>query len=243
MRMLVIASLVMACGLGAARADAVSCRVPDELALVGLHLPAVQKAVAARKALTILTIGGSSTAGVVAKGEEYTYPARLGAHLRQMIPGLRVDVINRGLPGGSTRARVDRLSSDLSLANPDLVVWAPGSTEAGMSEDPGGFINSLEEGVATIRSANADLIMIDLQWAPSIARVVNLGQYNNAIAGVAANEDIALLRRSELMRRWNDDGSLRFDGVAPSAQRLADVRRLFDCIADTLATGVAEALK
>jgi hypothetical protein len=94
-----------------------------------------------------------------------------------------------------------------------------------------------------IRAAHADLIMIDLQWAPSIARVVNLSQYNSAIAGVASNEDVAVLRRSELMRRWNEDGTLRFDGTHPPAQRLDDIRRLFDCIAATLAAGIVEAVK
>lgn len=233
----------LAGSLGAARADQMACRVPDELALAGLRLPAAKYAVTTRKALTILTIGGSSTAGVMAKGEEYTYPARLGARLRQAIPGLAVDIVNRGLQGGTTRARVDRLAADLRQTHPDLVVWAPGSTEAGMSEDPGAFIDSLQEGVSAITGAGADLIMIDLQWAPSIARVVNLSQYNSAIAGVAANDDIPLLHRSELMRRWNEDGTLRFDAAAPPAQRLADIRRLFDCIAGTLAAGIAEAVK
>jgi hypothetical protein len=243
MRRVLLVIAMLAASLGQGHAGSLACRVPDELALTGLRLPAAKYAVTARKALTILTIGGSSTAGVMAKGEEFTYPARLGAHLRQSLPGLAVQIVNRGQQGGSTRARVDRLAADLRQTHPDLVVWAPGSTEAGMSEDPGAFIDSLQEGAAAIRLAEADLIMIDLQWAPSIARVVNLSQYNSAIAGVAANEDIPVLHRSELMRRWNEDGTLRFDGASPPAQRLADIRLLFDCIAGTLAAGITEAVK
>ena len=239
----VISAVILAAGVGTAHAAPMACPVPEDLALTGMHLPAVKSAITARKMLTILTVGGSSTAGLMAKGGEYTYPARLAAHLRQSIPGLAVEVINRGQQGGSTRARVDRLATDLQLTHPDIVVWAPGSTEAGMSEDPGAFIDSLQEGVTVIRAARADLILIDLQWAPSIARVVNLSQYNNAIAGVAANEDVPVLRRSELMRRWNDDGTLRFDGTQSPAQRTDDIRRLFDCIAATLAAGIVEAAK
>ncbi len=229
-------------GILCAHAEAGSCRVPDDLALGGLHLPAVKSA-ASRHAITILTIGGSSTAGVVASGEEYTYPARLAAQLRVLVPGVEVQVLNRGVKGATTRTRVDRLARDLTETHPDLVIWAPGSTEAGMSEDPGAFIDTLQEGVTTIKDAKADLVLIDLQWAPSLARVINLWQYNSAIAGVAVAEDIPVLRRSELMRRWNDDGTLRFDGTAPPAKRLADIRLLFDCIAGALATGVAEAVR
>jgi hypothetical protein len=238
-----VALLLLLASLGLARADAPACKVPDDLALTSLALPSAKYAVTTRKSLTILTVGGSSTAGAVAKGEEFTYPSRLGAHLRTRFPGLRVDIINRGQQSGSTRARVDRLGIDLRETHPDLVIWAPGSTEAGMSEDPDQFINSLQEGVASIHTAEADLIMIDLQWAPSLARVINLAQYNNAISGVAANEDIAVLRRSELMRRWNENGTLRFDGAAPPAKRLADIRMLFDCIAGALASGIAGAVR
>jgi acyl-CoA thioesterase-1 len=239
----VLFALMLAASLAPAVAEAAGCQVPEDLKLVELSLPATRNAVTTRKALTILTIGGSSTAGLVAKGEEYTYPARLGAQLRMRFPALQVEVINRGVKGGTTRARVDRLAGDLRETHPDLVIWAPGSTEAGMSENPGAFIDSLQDGVAAIHSAEADLIMIDLQWAPSIARVIDLAQYNNAIAGVAVTEDIAVLRRSELMRRWNDDGTLRFDATSPPARRLADIRLLFDCIAGALADGIAQAVR
>ena len=221
----------------AAAAEPPACRVPDDLALTGLSLPTVAQARTTRKRLTILTIGGASTAGQAARGAEYTYPARLAERLRARLPGIAVEITNRGLPAGSTRMRVDHLAADLAATRPDLVIWAPGSSEAGMSEDPGNFIDSLQEGVSAIRAAHADLVLIDLQWAPSIARVVNLPQYNNAIAGVAANEDVPLLRRSELMRRWNEDGTFNLD-TTPAAQRLPAIRRLFDCIAMGLADGI-----
>lgn len=219
-----------------------SCQFPDDLSLVGAHLPAVTAALQDKKALTILTVGGSSTAGLAARGAEFTYPARLAEHLHAILPLMKISVVNRGQAEGATRSRVDRLATDLAQTKPDLVIWAPGSSEAGMSEDPGAFIDSLQEGVATIRDAHADLIFIDLQYAPSIARVVNLQQYNNAIAGVASTDDVPLLRRSELMRRWNDDGVFALDTL-PVSGRLPAIRRLFDCISAGLADGIVSATK
>lgn len=243
MRKVVLALILLATGVGQAAADPARCKIPDDLALTGLRLPASQTAVSTRKALKILTVGGSSTAGLVAKGEEYTYPAQLSARLRLRFPALQVQVVNRGLLGGSTRARVDRLANDLRDTKPDLVIWAPGSTEAGLSEDIEAFVDSLREGLVILHAAGADVIMIDLQWAPSIARVVNLEQYNSAIAGVAAVEDVPVLQRSELMRRWNEDGTLRFDEPTSPAKRLTDIRLLFSCIAEALADGIGQAVQ
>ncbi len=220
-------------------ADSGSCAFPDDLALTGIALPHAYADITEHKAVTILTVGGSSTTGNAARGAAFTYPARLADHLRELLPGVAVNVINRGQAASATRTRVDRLDRDLAETRPDLVIWAPGSSEAGMSEDPSSFIDSLEEGVAKIRAASADLILMDLQYAPSIARVVNLAQYNSAIAQVADVEDVPLLQRSELMRRWNDNGLFDLDNTPPS-ERLDAIRRLFDCLAAGLAKGIAE---
>ncbi len=225
-----------------ALADPPSCQFPDDLALTGMDLPSTKAAIGAHQPVTILTIGGSSTNGIAARGAIHTYPYRLSEHLQALLPGAAITVVNRGLAGGSTRARVDRLAQDIADTKPSLVIWAPGSTEAGLSEDADNFANSLREGVARIRAARADLIMIDLQYAPSIARVVDLGLYNNAIAGVADSEGVPLLHRSELMRRWNDSGVFNLDATPPR-DRLPTIRRLFDCLAAGLAEGIAAAVK
>lgn len=231
---------MLAPACGAAEAPAPSCAFPDDLALTDMRLPAVRADVSDKRRLTILTVGGSSTAGLAARGPEFTYPARLAVHLREALPDVAVTVTNRGQPAGSTRSRVDRLQKDLAEVKPDLVIWAPGSSEAGMSEDPDNFVSSLREGLDRIHAAGADVLFIDLQYAPSIARVLNLGQYNGAIAGVANEADVPVLRRSELMRRWNDDGTFDLDN-APPAQRVPAIRHLFDCIAEGIAKGVVEA--
>ncbi len=223
-----------------AMAEPAACSIPDDLMLNDLSLPVVHAALAAHQPLTILTIGGASTAGLAAQGAAYTYPARLEAQLRQRLPGGAITVINRGMPGNSTRARVDALGAELDQLKPALVIWAPGSSEAGQSEDLGPFVDTLNEGVALIREAHADLIFIDLQYAPSIARIIDLSRYNSAIAGVAEAEQIPLLRRSELMRRWSDSGEIDLETTGRKSWT-ATIRHLFDCLATVLTTAVVTA--
>jgi hypothetical protein len=111
-----------------------------------------------------------------------------------------------------------------------------------MSASPDVFAQSLEGGVNQISAAGADIIFIDLQYAPSIALVIDLDQYNSAIADVANAHDLPVLRRSELMRRWSEDGSFDLDHTPP-ANWVAVERQLFDCLSAGLAAGIAEATK
>jgi hypothetical protein len=226
---------------GAARGQP-ACLVPSELALTGMSLPHAREAARQRRRLSILAAGGISTAGQMAQGAALTYPARLAARLSQRLPQLAIEVANRGVTGPSPLSRVERLGAGLAETHPDLVIWAPGSTEAGQSDDPDSFAATLLEGVDRVRDAGADLVLIDLQFAPSIARVANLAPYNEAIAGVASSREVPLLRRSDLMRLWAEQNVVNLDD-APADQRVATIRRLFDCLADGLAAGIESAVK
>ncbi len=225
----------------AARAEPASCAFPPDLQLVPT-LALTHAAAVMHRPIRIVTLGGSSTAGIAANGAEYSYPMRLQAHLRALRPDLDITVFNRAIPRGTTRARVDRLDSDVVALGPSLVIWAPGSTEAGKAEDPERFAASLREGIERIRAAPADLLLIDLLYTPNIARAVDLDRYNGIIAAAAAKAHVPLLRRSALMRRWNEDGVFALDAT-PRRDHVATMRRLFECFAAGLADGVAMAIK
>ena len=242
--LLTLAMFLAAAAPARAQPDAAppACKLPDDLALTDLTLPAVRADVSSQHRLTILAVGGASTAGTAVGGEAFAYPARLEAHLQTLLPGIAVTVINRGRIDGINHTRADRLAADLAEVKPDLVIWAPGGRDAGMSASPDVFAQSLEDGLNLISAAGADTIFIDLQYAPSIALVIDLDRYNNAIANVANAHDIAVLRRSELMRRWSEDGSFDLDHTPP-ANWVAVERHLFDCLSAGLAAGIAKATK
>jgi lysophospholipase L1-like esterase len=238
---LMLAVLLALSVIGTALADPPSCSFPPDLRLGGIALPLTQAAVAAHRPVTIVTLGGSSTAGVAANGAEYSYPMRLQAHLQALRPDLQVTVLNRAIPRGSTRARVDRLQSDVVELGPSLVIWAPGSIEAGNAQDPEEFAAILREGIARIRAAPADLILVDLLYTPSIARAVDLDRYNGILAEVAAEAHVPLVRRSALMRRWNDNGVFALDAT-PRREHVKTIRRLYDCFAAGVAEGLVAVL-
>ena len=235
-------SLLASLLCGPAWAEMEACPVPPDLALTGLSLPVAAKAVAERRSLTIVALGGASTAGSAAVGKEYTYPERLAATLRQSLPGTAITIINRGASAVPVRDRMARIDKDLAGINPDLVIWAPGATEAGVAEDPDRFQADLADAAARIRATGADLLLVDLQYTPRIAKAINLLPYDSAIARIAGQYDLGLLRRAAIMRSWQESGVLQLDGT-PKNARVAVMRRLYTCVAQALADGIAPALK
>jgi hypothetical protein len=223
---------------GPARAD---CPVPEALALTDLALPAA-KAAAKAGALTILVLGGAPMAGRAADDPAATLPARLQADLAALLPGVRVSVVNAAQPGAMAADAVPRIGRLLSESGARLVIWATGSREAALGKELGPFVAQVEAGIDAVRAAGADLILVDMQYAPSLARIMNVAPYREALTGVAAKNAVALLPRYALMLRWHDDGVLDLDVRDPDARKIM-TRRLFACLAAALAAPIAASVR
>ena len=104
------------------------------------------------------------------------------------------------------------------------------------------FAGHVSDVIAKIRSTGADLILMTLQYAPSVARVVNLHPYRMAVARAGEMAGLPVLDRYELMRFWSDNGILDLDAVEP-AERLQVARKVYDCMAEHLTRGIAGAVR
>jgi len=222
----------------AARAGA--CPAGTEMVLHDITLDQVRTAITTHRRLSILAVGGSATSGAAAGGDAYSYTTRLAAHLGAALPGVNVNITSRAAIRRSARAMVERLDRDMVETRPDLVIWGVGGLEAGRHVDIDSFTATLDRGITTIQTAKADVILMDVLYAPSIARLIDLTPYRDATAATAAAHGVAMLDRHGLMREWSETGALDLDATAPEA-RIAVARRLFDCFAAILADGIATA--
>jgi hypothetical protein len=218
-----------------------SCPTPDTFVIPDDALPATKAAVA-QKALTMMVLGGAATLGTPAHGNEFTYPFRLAARLTAEFPGLKVNVIVRAVSRQSDADVLKKLDDDLAAARPALVIWGPGASAAGRGDDLDTFIGGVSDTVGKIRSAGADLILMTLQYAPSVARVVNLYPYRGAVLRVGEEAAVPVLDRYELMRFWSDNDFLDLDATEPD-ERIKVARKLYDCMAEVLAEGIAGAAR
>jgi hypothetical protein len=220
---------------------AASCPSPDAFVIPDGWLPATKEAIA-KRSLTILVLGGASTLGAPAQGSEFTYPSRLAARLEQAIPGLTIKIVSQAVSRQSDAELEARLDADLSSAKPALVIWGPGTSAAGRGDDLDTFIGDVTGKVDKIRTAGADLILMTLQYAPSLARVINLYPYRVAVLRAGEMADVPVMDRYELMRFWSDNNFLDLDATEP-AERVQVARKLYDCMAEILTGGILDAVR
>jgi hypothetical protein len=133
-----------------------------------------------------------------------------------------------------------KLDADLATHKPALVIWGPGASAAARGDDLDSFIGSVNHAIQKVQSVGADLILMTLQYAPSVARVINLPPYRMAVIRGAEMAGVPVLDRYELMRFWSGSDFLNLDATG-NQDRIQVARRLFDCMGEILAEGIVDA--
>lgn len=229
-------------GTGSGGTEPSPCTVPEGMAFTGFSLPQSRSQIVEGKQLAVLMIGGASMGGTASGGRDHSLPGRLDARMRAAMPGVEITVASRGVAGGNARIAADHMAGNIRETGASLVIWEAGMSAAADGDDLTMFGTNLESGINAAKRAKADIILMDLQYAPSIAMVTNQVPYCDAIRRAAEMEEIPLLRRFELMRAWSESGEFKFDASAPS-ERMKVARKLYDCLAAILASGISEALR
>lgn len=232
--------LVMSLGVGRPILAA-GCPAPDPFVIAVDALPATKAAIK-KQTLTIVALGGAATLGAPAHGTEFTYPSRIAARLTAALPGLTVKVVVHAVGRQSDTDVYKTLDKDLAADRPALVVWGPGGSAAGRGVDLDTFIGNVTDTVDKIRASGADLILMTLQYAPSVARVVNLAPYRTAVIRAGDIANVPVMDRYELMRSWSDNGFLDLDATGDE-ERINVARKLYDCMAEILTQGIVDAVR
>jgi lysophospholipase L1-like esterase len=222
----------------AAVADERDCAVPQELLLDDPKLKFTGQKLRAKAPLTIVAIGGASTAGTAAgDGAKFGYPHQLEEALRKRHAGVQITVINKGVPRQTTADMVQRFAKDVLPANPTLVIWETGTVDAVRGNDVDQFADELTQGIAALREHNLDIMLVSMQYNPSTGSVINFEPYLEALRHAADLEDVYLFRRYEIMKNWSETGVFDFVDV-PKEQRVQLADHVYHCLADAMAEAI-----
>src|SRR5215218_10998648 len=131
-------------------------------------LPHVASKLVAGQPVVIVAFGSSSTAGYGATSPDFNYPNRLAAQLRRQYPTADISVVNAGKGGEDAPEMMKRLQTSVIDMHPDLVIWQVGTNAVLRNLDPGETAKLVEDGVARIQAAGADLVLIDPQYSPRV---------------------------------------------------------------------------
>jgi hypothetical protein len=236
-----ILGLVMLAGFFAAvpaRAEDTpqNCEVPDYLLSSESALPKVADAVKNGHPLDILVIGSRSS--TLNTSEGMAYPGRLQAMLREKLPSVPVNVSVELQTKKTAEEVAAALAKLMEGKKPTLVIWQTGTVDAVRSVDPDEFRSAVDDGVAALQNAGADVILMNLQYSPRTETMISAPPYLDNMRVVAQQHDVPLFDRFAIMRQWNDSGD--FD-LFSAFHGIELAKRVHDCLGRALSKFVIDA--
>lgn len=180
-------------------------------------LPHVASKLAAGQPVVIIAFGSSSTNGYGATSAEFTYPNRLAAQLHRQYPSADITIVNRGKGGEDAPEMMKRLQSEVIDMHPDMVIWQVGTNAVLRNLDPAETAALVEEGVARIQAAGADLVLVDPQYSPRVnEHPESAGKIVKLLGRVAELRHVGVFPRFEVMRDWHEKQAIPMDGFVIS---------------------------
>lgn len=240
-RLACLSAAVLAGHLAAAR-PASACPAALPPAAERMSLDVTEAHVARREPVRVLAIGSSSTEGIGASGPDRTYPHLLEQALRGAWRGTPVDVTNAGIGGETADQTLARLAEALARpVKPDLVIWQVGTNDAITGGDEAAFRRRLEQGVALVRAAGSDLIVLDQQYYPAIPDHARYERFVGLVAAVAQEAEVPVFSRYALMKGWNRQDPALLAGML-SSDRFHMGDQGYACLVQALGRDILDAV-
>lgn len=240
--MMASAALALAKPSKAQAAIEPACAVPDELLEGDPVLAETAARLKGKQPLVIAAVGGSSTLGKAAGGGDAAYPHQLELALGKRYPGIVISVLNKGAAGEVAQQMLERFDRDLSDAHATLVLWEVGVADAVDETDRDEFADTLQQGIAWLREHAMEVMLIDMQYSPDTAAVINFQPYLDTLHEVASLSQTPVFRRYEIMKYWSDNDIFQFTDV-PVGERRALASRVYDCLGERLADAIGYAAR
>jgi acyl-CoA thioesterase-1 len=219
-----------------------SCTAPADLTALGKPLTRTAQAIASGGPLTIVAVGSSSTAGAGASSPDASYPKRLEAELKARFPGVALRVINRGVNGDEARQMLARFDNEVLAEHPDLVLWQVGTNAVLRDLRLAGEAPQIRRGIKRLQASRADIVLIEPQYAPKVIIKPDAPGMVALLRQAAADADIPVFRRWDIMRRWHDVDNVPFESVL-SPDGLHQNDWSYACVAKLLAISIADAAR
>jgi len=215
-----------------------ACDVPESFLESEIDLTRATDEIKDRHRLDISVLGTGSSSLAGPDGAHFAYPARLEEALKQQLPGNEIKVTAHIQPKQTTANMLGSLDQILAEDHPSLVVWQAGTADAIAGVETEDFRSSLEDGVEKIQAAGADVILMNMQYSPRTASMLDVSAYADVMRRVAQQRNALLFDRLAIMQYWNDIGT--FDLYA-ATKKYDMARRVHECIGRALASQIISA--
>jgi acyl-CoA thioesterase I len=225
---------------GSAISPAEVCLAANQHLSLGTQLPRTAARLRASEPLVIVATGSSSTVGLWVQRSAATYPEVMRRELLRLRSNAEIQIINSGRIGDTIQDNIARFERDVLSYRPDLIVWQLGTNDIAWGGRPdAGLKNRVLQGVRALKASGADVILMDLQYAPRVLGSAYHSTMEAIIADVTRQERIGLFSRFAIMRTSIDAGVS--PGALVSWDGLHNTADGYDCIGRALARMVSHA--
>lgn len=169
------------------------------------RLPRVASLLAEQAPVRIIAFGSSSTEGVGASSPAKAYPSRLEGEMSALFPGIKIEVLNRGI-GGEDADDMSRRLAVILAEKPDLVIWQTGSNDPLRDVPLDRFVDETRAGIAIMQAAGIDVMLMEPQYCQKLASKPGSGQFRDALRSLGAEMGVPVIRRYDLMMGWVEHG-------------------------------------
>lgn len=177
----------------------VECKVKSPAYEGRAPLRSVRRAIMQNRAVRVIALGSSSSAGIGATSPRATYPVRLENDLEGVIEGLKVEMFTRGQAGEVAEGAAERIKAEVAEIQPDLVVWQVGTNDAVARIDAETFGQELRDTLSWLASHQIDVVLIDPQYVERLSQDARYTSIVNEIATVASEMRVLLVNRYDTM--------------------------------------------
>lgn len=173
------------------------CQTPGVKLELDKPLPNTLAAMRDSKAIRILTIGASASAGMDPGGGGYQEIIK--EQLERTVSGLDVELIDRGISGELASNAATRIRTEVALAEPNLVLWQVGSNDALAQVPADEFRETVTETIQWLRRYNVDVVLVGMHYVPSLRNDPHYQAIRGTLSNIAETEKIIRLSRYEAM--------------------------------------------
>jgi len=220
------------------------CRVPENLVRADSPLPRVAEAIEKNQPIKIVVLGTMSSTGMGAgvTAAFRSYPERLREELNRRYSHMPVTLVNLAQRGWTAVDMAAAIEAKVIPLKPTVVIWQTGSVEAVRGLDVNLMGEAIGAGIVKLREGHSDVILIEPQYNPRAAAMINFEPYAEYMQRIADSWDVILFNRHDIMKYWVEEGIAKFDDPSRALQRL-NADQVHDCLGQLLADIVERAAR
>ena len=171
---------------------------------LGAPLPQTREKLRQGRSITIVALGSSSTTGFGTFGQ--AFPDVMKAELSRSHPSLQINLVVSGRLFDTIPGNLARIEKDVLRYKPDLVIWQLGTNDTLRPVVASDLKGLVRKGIEQIKKSNAEVILMDLQYAPVVRAMPSHTAMQSLIAEIAREESVGVFSRYALMKHAIDNG-------------------------------------